>query len=173
MEVTIGTRVTVQHGGGKVHIIPEHLIVAKDGEQWLKIMPTNSAIVALIYGDKAFPKGASLADSAGLKTLKSLRNQILWPPPAAPIEAAEELFDGAAGPKRKKQKKEPPRSDPVDVDIPGHGSVKVLPVQKANDDLIVPLDSAMLSAVFAVISLDEPIVHKRSYNKSGKFVKKD
>ena len=148
-----------------------------DSKLWLKVSPSNFGLCNLLTTERLDPKKRpTLKMSEGLNYLLGERNVKLFEKPKDP------LFDGEEPPK-KKPKKQNQQTDgyghPLYIDVGDEGAqVIVKSCKRATEDLVILYEEKNVNVFTSFLQQSLNITFegsgsKRSYNRTGKYAKKD
>ncbi len=178
----VSQKVALQYRQGPEVIVPDTLLVqGEGGQQWLKLRPSNFAVVKLLLGhlpDFKSTKNPTLANCSQFGTLLQMQKDEILKSMAASESKGEELFEEGEGQasmgKGKKVSLDyaPPT---ITLNIDGVSVLFKTPSTWRESDLCVLLESAQLTAVCDYLLKDSSLnisSEKRPYQKSGSYSKK-
>ena len=179
----IDKQIIVKTGGSTIKVPSELLLELEDGRTFLKLRPSHFAIVKIIC-PQVKEKNFSLASGDKMKQLQTMvheavENKLEELQKARKEESGEqELFAGAQAKKRRRLSPlgESVVDKPTSLDVSIQGKVVTFMwPPKAMVDIAVLLEVDHLGPVIEFVATDCDMCKasaKRTYNKSGNFMKK-
>lgn len=175
----VNHKVALQYKQGPEVIVPDTLLVQGDGQQWLKLRPSNFAIVKLLLGhlpDFKSTKNPTLANCSQFGALLQMQKDEILKSMSASESKGDEIFEEGEGQSKGGKKVSLDYAPPtITLDIDGVSVLFKTPSTWRESDLCVLLDTAQLTAVCDFLLKDSSLnisSEKRPYQKSGSYSKK-